>query len=134
MGKGVVWVNAWKEFDGATRRRCVDAPKGSLGSVRVLGVKRFVDGSSVAQLFTRRTRSTRRPVDLQRGTTMFASAWLVCINSRAASVVFWCAPSARVCTYVCTCILINTLLTPRPRHINHETMENAVGVDQQGWI
>lgn len=34
-----------------------------------------------------------------------------------------------VCTRVCLCpcILINTLLTPRPRHINHETMENAVG-------
>lgn len=38
-----------------------------------------------------------------------------------------CTPYAHAYACLCPCILINTLLTPRPRHINHETMENAVG-------
>lgn len=38
-----------------------------------------------------------------------------------------CTPYAHAYVCLCPCILINTLLTPRPRHINHETMENAVG-------
>lgn len=38
-----------------------------------------------------------------------------------------CTPYAHAYVRLCPCILINTLLTPRPRHINHETMENAVG-------
>lgn len=68
------------------------------------------------------------PVDLQRGTTMFTSTVRsLCINSSHRYVA---SPAVHtVCTRVCLCpcILINTLLTPRPRHINHETMENAVG-------
>lgn len=70
------------------------------------------------------------PVDLQRGTTMFTSTVRsLCINS-SPSHRYVASPAVHtVCTRVCLCpcILINTLLTPRPRHINHETMENAVG-------
>lgn len=96
-------------------------------------LKRVIDGSSLRSFYGIRGKrqSTRRPVDLQRGTTMFASTVRsLCINS----LLPHCCPSSCPCTpyahaYVCLCpcILINTLLTPRPRHINHETMENAVG-------
>lgn len=96
-------------------------------------LKRVIDGSSLRSFYGIRGKrqSTRRPVDLQRGTTMFASTVRsLCINS----LLPHCCPSSCPCTpyahaYVrlCPCILINTLLTPRPRHINHETMENAVG-------
>lgn len=55
---------------------------------------------SVAQLFTRWTRSTRQPLDLQRGTTMLRLVHpaSVCINSPLTTpvgMIFWCASCVR---------------------------------------
>lgn len=107
------------------------SPRRSLqtGYIRAFGVssaKRF-DLEACLALFTWLTRSTLRQardrgqgntrgrrVDLQGTGDVTYSGRLVCINLYA----------RRGHGYVC--ILINTLLTPRPGNINHKTMENGV--------